>query len=154
MVYHRLNRRLRRKVPNGYKWLLRVCGLYICHPPTILELLESLEVTYTPEKHLQAIQVQIDQILRLSTSFLSVSARISSWESVRARCWVLWAGSWVNQRVSWYAGHLSWRSSLVESRIKVTEVTWHGLCDESRRVPEETWLPRSNTLRKCFNNVD
>ena len=38
------------------------------------------------QKHLQAIQVQIDQILRLSTNFVSVSARISSLESVRAMC--------------------------------------------------------------------
>ena len=30
------------------------------------------------KKHLQAIQVHIDKILRLSTSFVSVSARISS----------------------------------------------------------------------------
>jgi len=42
------------------------------------------------QEHLQAIQVQIDQILRLSTSFVSVSARISSLESVIARCCVLW----------------------------------------------------------------
>ena len=38
------------------------------------------------QEHLQAIQVQIDQILGLSTSFVSVSARISSLESVRAMC--------------------------------------------------------------------
>jgi len=42
------------------------------------------------QEHLQAIQVQIDQILRLSTSFVSVSSRISSLESVRARCCALW----------------------------------------------------------------
>ena len=30
------------------------------------------------QEHLEAIQVQIDQILRLSKSFVSVSARISS----------------------------------------------------------------------------
>ena len=42
------------------------------------------------QEHLQAIQEQIDQILRLSTSFVSVSARISSLESVRARCCALW----------------------------------------------------------------
>ena len=40
--------------------------------------------------HIQAIQVQIDQILKLSTSFVSLSARISSLESVRARCCALW----------------------------------------------------------------
>ena len=38
------------------------------------------------EEHLQAIQVHSDQILRLSTSFVSVSARISSCESERERC--------------------------------------------------------------------
>ena len=42
------------------------------------------------QEHLQAIQVQIDQILKLNTSFVSVSARISSLESVRGRCCALW----------------------------------------------------------------
>ena len=42
------------------------------------------------QEDLQAIQEQIDHILRLSTSFVSVSARISSLESVRARCCALW----------------------------------------------------------------
>ena len=42
------------------------------------------------QEHLQAIQVQIDHILKLSTSFVSVSARISSLESVRASCCALW----------------------------------------------------------------
>ena len=41
------------------------------------------------QEHLQTIQEQIDQIFRLSTSFVSVS-RISSLESVRARCCALW----------------------------------------------------------------
>ena len=41
------------------------------------------------QEHLQAIQEQIDQIFRLSTSFVSVS-KISSLESVRARCCALW----------------------------------------------------------------
>ena len=38
------------------------------------------------QEHIQTIQKQIDQILRLSTNFVSVSARISSLESVRVRC--------------------------------------------------------------------
>ena len=42
------------------------------------------------QEHLQAIQEQIDQIFRLSTNFVSVGARISSLESVRARCCALW----------------------------------------------------------------
>ena len=42
------------------------------------------------EEHLQATQVLSDQILRLSTSFVSVSTRISSLESLRARCCALW----------------------------------------------------------------
>ena len=42
------------------------------------------------QEHLQAIQEQIDQILRLSTSFVSVSAMISSLESVRAKYCALW----------------------------------------------------------------
>ena len=42
------------------------------------------------QKYLQTIQVHSDQILRLSTSFVSVSARISSLESVKVRCCALW----------------------------------------------------------------
>ena len=42
------------------------------------------------QKHFKAIQEQIYQMLRLSTSFVSVGARISSLESVRARCCALW----------------------------------------------------------------
>ena len=42
------------------------------------------------QEHLKDIQVQIDQFLRLCTSFVSVSARISYLESVRARCCALW----------------------------------------------------------------
>ena len=45
-----------------------------------------------------------------------------------------------------YGDPLSWwRSSLVEPGIKVTV----GLVSS-----KETWLPRSNTLCECFNNVD
>ena len=50
------------------------------------------------QEHLQAIQEQIDQILRLSTSFVSVSGRINSLESVRARCCALWLVlEWTNK---------------------------------------------------------
>ena len=41
------------------------------------------------QEHLQAIQVQIDQILKLSTNFVSVSVRINSLKSVSARCCAL-----------------------------------------------------------------
>ena len=42
------------------------------------------------QEHLQTIQEHKDQILKLSTSFVSVGDRISSLESVRARCCALW----------------------------------------------------------------
>ena len=128
------------------------------------------------QEHLQVIQEQIDQILRLSTSFVSVSGRINSLESVRARCCALWLVlEWTNKyfgapapwSIWWLAGTSStlrldverqrrpftgdvetpsplWASSLVESGIKVTVIVF----------TEETWLPGSNTLRECFNNVD
>ena len=51
--------------------------------------------THTQE-HLQAIQVHIDQIFRLSTSFVSVSARISSLEECESKVLCLVAGSRVN----------------------------------------------------------
>ena len=128
------------------------------------------------QEHLQAIQVQIYHILRLSTSFVSVSAKISSLESVRARCCVLWLVlEWTNKYFGapapwsiWWLADMSstlrlgveqwrqpctgdvktpsplWASFLVESEIKVTVIVF----------TEETWLPWSNTLRECFNNVD
>ena len=49
------------------------------------------------QEHLQAIQEQIDQTFRLSTSFVSVSARISSLEECESKVLCLVAGSRVNQ---------------------------------------------------------
>ena len=49
------------------------------------------------QEHLQAIQVHIDQILMLSTSFVSVSARISSLRECESKVLCLVAGSRVNQ---------------------------------------------------------
>ena len=40
--------------------------------------------------------------------------------------------------------HPLWRSSLVEPEAKVTVIVF----------TEETWLPSSNTLSECYNNVD
>ena len=57
--------------------LLRVGGLYKGLTPDILEVLESRVTPYTLKKHLQAIQEHIDQILRLSISFVSESARLA-----------------------------------------------------------------------------
>ena len=56
------------------------------------------------QEHLQAIQVHIDQILRLSTSFVCVSARISSLESVKARCCHLHYGASAPWSIWWLAG--------------------------------------------------
>ena len=98
MTRHRLDRFLRRNAPNGHKRLLRVCGLYIWHPPTILELLEARETLYRLKNTFKPTQVHIDQIFRLSTNFVSVSARINSLESVRARCCAFWLVlEWTNK---------------------------------------------------------
>ena len=101
------------------------------------------------QEHLQAIQVQINQILRLSISFMSVSARISSLESVKARCCHLHYGASAPWSIWWLAGTSStlrlgverrrqpctgdvetpsplWASSLVESGIKVTVIVFTG----------------------------
>ena len=68
----------------------RLGGLYIRLTPAILRLLETRETPYTLKNISKPTQVHIDQILRLSTSFVSDSARISFLESVRARCCALW----------------------------------------------------------------
>ena len=127
------------------------------------------------QKHLQAIQEQIDQILRLSTSFVSVSVRISSLESVRARCCALWLVLEWTTLVLWCAGPLE---ELMACRQVNDPPAWCGaasttLCGGRRPLlrgqsplvkiginvtvivfTEEIWLPGSNTLRECFNNVD
>jgi len=63
--------------------------IYMCSP-SHLKLSGVPRSLIHIQEHLQAIQVQIDQILKLSTSFVSVCARISSLKSVRARCCTLW----------------------------------------------------------------
>ena len=140
----------------------RMGPIYVCSPGH----LKFAGVPRSPihiQEHLQAIQVQIDQILRLSTSF-SVSARISSLEC-ESKVLCLVAGSRVNQQVFRCAGPLEhlvarrlvidpplcverrrqpctgdaetpsplWASSLVENRIKVTVIVF----------TEETWLPEA-----------
>ena len=61
----------------GSKRLVQVGGLYICVPPAILELLESKEAIPTLEKFSKPTKELLDQILRFSTSFKSVSARLA-----------------------------------------------------------------------------
>jgi hypothetical protein len=56
---------------------MMMLGYIYMLPPAFLELLESRGTLYTLKKHLQAIQVQIDQILRFSTMFVSKSARLA-----------------------------------------------------------------------------
>ena len=50
-------------------------------PRSLIHTLENVSKSY---------KVQINQILRLSTRFMSVSTRISSLVSVRVRCCALW----------------------------------------------------------------
>ena len=80
------------------------------------------------QEHLQAIQEQIDQILRLSTSFVSVSVRISSLESVRAKCCALWLVlEWTNI-VSWCAGH-PWSFGGSPASQRPSGLVWSGVDD-------------------------
>ena len=78
--------------------------------------------THTQE-HLQAIQVHINQILRLSTSFVSVSARISSLRECESKVLCLVAGSRVNQQVFRCAGPLE---HLVARRHVIDPPVWCG----------------------------
>ena len=55
----------------------RLGGLYIRLTPAILLLLETRETPYTLKNTSKPTQVHIDQILRFSTSFVSVSARLA-----------------------------------------------------------------------------
>jgi hypothetical protein len=62
------------------------CSLaYIRPHPRSFEVAGVCEKPLTSEEVLQAIEEHIDHILRFSTSFESVSARIISRESERAR---------------------------------------------------------------------
>ena len=62
---------------NGYKRLVEVGGLYILHLQVILVLLELRETPYTLKNIFKPTKVLSDQILRLSTSFVSESARLA-----------------------------------------------------------------------------
>jgi hypothetical protein len=74
---------LRVKSCNGKEWISK---LYKVSPRIILRRLEFVR-NYSHSKEVpHATQELIDHILRFSTSFESVSARISSRESERARC--------------------------------------------------------------------
>ena len=70
MPYHRKFRRpigssdaLRRKWDNGYKRLVRVGGLYKRLTPTIFNLLEFMETSYTLKNTSKPTQVLSDQSL-------------------------------------------------------------------------------------------
>ena len=57
--------------------LLQVGGLYKGLTVGILSGLESRGTPYTLKKHLQAIEVQVDHILRFSICFVSWNARLA-----------------------------------------------------------------------------
>ena len=74
---HRKIQWLRRKRDNGYKRLVRFGGLFNHLTLSILELLEFREVPHTSKNTSKPTQVLSDQILRFSTSFVSVSTRLA-----------------------------------------------------------------------------
>ena len=88
--------RLRLRLENELATLFTPSPSRVGHPGDPYTSPDHLKIAGVPrrlihiQEHLQAIQVQIDQILKLSTSFVSVGARISSLKSVRARCCALW----------------------------------------------------------------
>ena len=66
-----------RKAANSYKQIVQVGGLYICLTPGHLSLLESQAITHTSKnisKPSKSIEIKS---LVLSTSFVSVSARLA-----------------------------------------------------------------------------
>jgi len=93
MTRHRLNQRLCINAPNGYKRLLLVCGLYVWHPLTILELLEFLEVTPTPKNTSKPSKNLVIKSLVLSTSLrvlvLDLALKWVRKQDVAAMCVVL-----------------------------------------------------------------
>jgi len=129
------------------------------------------------EEHLQAIQVQMDQILRLSTSFVCVSARLAfkrvreqsvvpykmvlEWSTIASRCagllGVLVARRHVNDPPAWCGVASTTLCGDVETPPFLVKL-FIGNRDQGDRGDlvslEETWLPRSNTLCVCFNNID
>jgi len=118
----------------------------------------------------------LPHIYRFSTRFVSVSARISSWESVRARCCALWLVlEWIKSCISvhrplWRLGGSPARqrpSGLVRSGVdNLVWGTWrppsfvgkllNGKWDQGDRdcVHGRDLIAESNTLRQCFNNMD
>ena len=140
MTMHRLNRCLRRNASNGYKRLLRVCGLYIWHPPAILELLEARETLYRLKNTFKPTQVHIDQIFRLSTNFVSVSARINSLESVRARCCAFWLVlEWTNKYFGAPAPWSNWWLAGTSSTLRLGVEQWRQPFTGDVETPSPLW---------------
>jgi len=153
--------------------------IYMPHPDH-LKLAGDQRHLIHLEKHLQATQVQIEQTFRLSISFVSVSARISSWESVRAKCCALWlvlewtkscisvrwppwslvARRYVNDPPAWceavstilYGGRglPLWASSLVKSGIKMTVIVF---MEENCRKQYSSWVLQQHGRRDAFVTI-
>jgi len=64
---HRFNRCLRKKVDNGYKWLVRLGSLYICLHTAIWKLLEFRDTPYTLENTSKPSKCLLIKSLVLST---------------------------------------------------------------------------------------
>ena len=101
------------------------------------------------QEHLQAIQVHIDQILRLSTSFVSVSARISFLRECESKVLCLVAGSRVNhtcisvRRPPWSIGGSP-------ARQRPSDLVWSGV----DILVWGTWRPPPFLVKLLRNNRD
>jgi len=70
-------RRICRKRHNGSKRLVQLCELFKRLTPTILELLETRDTSYTLKNISKPSKEQVDHTLKFSTCFVSVSARLA-----------------------------------------------------------------------------
>ena len=165
-----------RNSPNGSKRILQVCGLYIWLPPAILELLETWDTSYTLKNNSKPFKEQIDHILRFSTCFVSVSARLAlEWVSEQGcvPCALVLEENHILYSVCRPLGVLVARrqchrpSGLVWSGDDIfVRGTWRpppflvkllsGKRDQGVRdcVHGRELIAGSNTLCECFNNVD
>ena len=109
---------------NGYKtWW----PIYMPHPGH-LKLAGVPRHLIHIQEHLQAIQVHIDQFLRLSTSFVSVSARISSLRECESKVLCIVASSRVNQTCISVC-RPPWRIGGLPSSQRPSGLVWSGVND-------------------------
>jgi hypothetical protein len=163
------------KCPTATNGYFEFVGYIYGFPRAIWSLLEFQDTTHTPKNTSKPSKSLMIKSLVLSTSFVSVSASLApKWvreqgvvalyfgyrvnHTCISVCRLLGAlvTHWhVNDSPAWCGAALTTlcggrrpllrgQAPSVESGIKVTVIMF----------TKETWLPGSDTLRECFNNVD